>query len=82
MCGDGLDFTATFHPASGGLPKELARQSQDPVPEDSKTVRHRVEHQMDFVPGDQILLVVDPRQTQDCDGVYVAEFTIWPKVAA
>ncbi|KAK9813475.1 hypothetical protein WJX73_001034 [Symbiochloris irregularis] len=79
MCGDGIDITATFRPAAGGPTQELVKQSHDPVSEDSKPQRHRIEHQMDFAPGDQILLVVDPRQTQDCDGVYVAEFKIWPK---
>lgn len=79
MCGDGIDFTATFHPASGGAPQQLARQSHDLMPEDSKAQRHRVERQMDFVPGDRVVLIVDPRESQDCDGVYIAEFKVWPK---
>ena len=79
-CGDGVDITVTFRPASGGPTRELARESHDPVPENKTTERHRIEHQMNFVPGDQVLVVVDPRKTQDCDGVHIAEFNIWPKV--
>ena len=79
ICGDGLDFRVTYRSANGTVVRELVNQKHDPVPQDSKPHRHRIENQLDFVPGDQVLLVVDPRATQDCDGLFIAELKIWPK---
>ena len=76
VCGDGVDFAVDFHPAKGRS-RNLLKEGHDPVPKGARPTRKRIEVSMLISPGDVFEFVVDPRENQDCDGIYVVEAKIW-----
>ena len=76
VCGDGIDFTVDFHPAHGKS-RSLLKEAYDPVPKGARPTRKRIEVSMLISPGDIFEFVVDPRENQDCDGIYIVEAKIW-----
>ena len=76
VCGDGVDFTVDFHPAKGKS-RNLLKEGYDPVPKGARPSRKRIEVEMLISPGDIFEFVVDPRENQDCDGIYIVEAKIW-----
>ena len=77
ICGDGVEVSAALY-ANGELNATtwLMQQAHEPQ-RGSKPVRNKVQQSISLQPGDQIDILVEPRQSHDCDGIFIVELEIW-----
>ena len=58
-------------------PERCLQEAYDPVPKGARPMRQRIEVTMLISPGDIFEFVVDPRENQDCDGIFIVEAVVW-----
>ena len=76
-CGDGLHLSWTWHRKETSLVLFSAFFPKST----SKPHRESVEKTISLVPGDILVLLADPGENHDCDGVYVHDIRVWQSVS-
>lgn len=57
--------------------KVLLQQSHEPLQRGAKPMRTKVQKLVTLQPGDQVDVLVEPRTTHDCDGIFIVEMDVW-----
>ena len=77
ICGDGVDVGLTLHRDGQARAAVAILQQAHELQRGSKPVRNRVQKKLGLLPGDQLEVVIEPRGTHDCDGIYIVELEVW-----
>ena len=79
-CGDGLTLECIFVQQQTLTSVKLFTKTFSPS--EARPHREQIVQTVPLTPGDMLMLLVDPLQNHDCDGVYVQDMKIWRSLTA